>query len=338
MTRALLLAGCAALALAASARAQTVPQLNPASLPGPGDVGVAPVDHGGQAGPGALPAPIPTTFPPALPTMSPAPPLPRRERRAVSLANRWRLRSCGTRITAEGVLEVQQGACEPTLVCAPFRWCDVSLDPGEAPSDLPDLGDARWQYELRWAVAGLRRVMHIRFRPTDAGLDSNFVFSTNQRTVSLRLLSQQRAYMPFLHLADAETQERREWARGMADAPGTPAPAGTPGAAGCDGVPVVPPTAFEIDAPRRAAAWAPVQVYGVAAGSGPRTCIEFPADIGAIDLPALVVLDAAGQHQLVTSHLVGRRLEVDALVNRALLVAGVGDGQVKVRISRRDYR
>lgn len=328
--RAASLAGAAVAALLAvgPVRAQSAPDLGPTDRAGP-------TDRGGTGGNGApLPAAIPATMPPDLPTMSPAPRLASRERRAVRAADRWRLRGCGTSLSADGVLEVMHGACEPTLVCAPFRWCDVALEPGEGPTDLPDIGDTRWQYQLRWAVEGMKRTMHIRFRPTDAGLDSNFVFSTNQRTVSLRLVSQPRAYMAFLKLSNPNAAARRGWALAAAQAT-VPAASAT---RGCDAVPVVPPSAFSIDAPRRAAGWAPVQVYGVASPGGTRTCIDFPADIGGVDLPTLVVRDASGVHHLVNSRLVGRRMEVDALVNAADLVAGVGSDRVVVSIARKDFR
>ena len=57
-----------------------------------------------------------------------------------------------------------------------------------------------------------------------------------------------------------------------------------------------------------------------------------------MDLPTLVVRDATGAQQMVTSRLVGRRMEVDALVNAADFVAGVGRDQVAVSITRREYR
>lgn len=181
--RAVLLAAVAGGALLAAppVAAQSAPDVGGSDRGGPADRTAT-----GGTNTAPLPALIPSTMPPDLPIMSPAPRLARREQRAVSMASRWRLRSCGTSMSADGVLEVTHGACEPTLVCAPFRWCDVALEPGEGPTDLPDVGDPRWQYQLRWATEGMKRTMHIRFRPTDAGLDSNFVFNTTQRTVSLR--------------------------------------------------------------------------------------------------------------------------------------------------------
>lgn len=326
MMRAALLASAAAVAFCSGAEAQQVPAINA----GPTSATADYVAVSGGAGPQSAAA-IPKTMPPPLPTMSPAPPLARREARAVAMARRWRLRSCGTGMGADGVLEVQHGACEPTLVCAPFRWCDVALEPGEGPTDMPDIGDPRWQHQLRWSVQGMKRTLHIRFRPTDAGLDSNFVVNTNQRTVSLRLVSQPSAYMPFLKLSNPNHASRNQWARAVAEgAVGATAPGRA-----CEGVPTVPPSAFAIEVPSRARSWGPLQVYGVTTPAGARTCIEFPADIGSMDLPTLVVRDAGGAHQLITSQMVGRRMEVDALIGEADLVTGVGGQQTAVSIKRR---
>ena len=326
------LAGASALALilAFPAGAQDVPAL-------PGGATTTTTAAAGAQGNGAPPqAAIPGAMPPALPAMSPGARLAAREARALGMASRWRSRSCGTAMGADGVLEVQHGACEPVLVCSPFRWCVVALEPGEGPTDLPDIGDPRWQYQLRWAVEGMRRVMHVRFRPTDAGLDSNFVLNTNQRSITLRLQSTQRSYMPFLKLGNPNFAARQQWARAAALESVAGVRAG--GGAACDGMPTVPPSAYAIDAPRRSRPWAPVQVYGVTTANGARTCIEFPADIGSVDLPTLVVRDAGGVHQLVTSRLIGRRMEVDALVNSMELVTGVGRSQVSVSIARKEYR
>lgn len=313
----------AAFALAASpALAQTVPALPTAMPAAPVAAGTTPRTA------------VPATMPPPLPTMSPSAHLAPRERKAVRMATRWRRRSCGTSMGADGVLEISQGACEPTLVCAPFHWCDVALEPGEGPTDVPDIGDPRWKMQLRWSVKGMRRTLHIRFKPDDAGLDANFMLTTNQRTVTLRLQSHRTKYMPFLHLANPEAASRRQWLQAIAQG----AAGGGARGASCDAMPSIPPTAFEIDPDRDARAWAPVQVYAVTSNYGIRTCIDFPANIGSIDLPVLVVRDASGNQQLVTSRLVGRRMEVDALVNRAELVTGVGSSQVSVEITRKEYR
>lgn len=316
------------LALAATLAALTGPALAQ-QVPPIGSTPPAPPVAGPQTAPPPL---VPATMPPALPAMSPSAPLSRRDASAVSMATRWRLRSCGTSMGASGVLQINHGNCEPTLVCAPFKLCVVTLEPGEMPTDLPKIGDPRWKTQTGFGMEEGRRVLQITFKPDDAGLDSNFVLATNQRTITLRLQSTQRAYMPFLKLGNPAFASQQEWRRLVAS--GATVTGAAASASGCEASPLTPPSAFEIDAPRAARAWEPVQVYTVPG----KTCIEFPADIGSTDLPALVVLDGAGAQNITTWRMVGRRMEVDQLLSRAELVTGVGGSQVTVTIRRKDRR
>ena len=112
-----------------------------------------------------------------------------------------------------------------------------------------------------------------------------------------------------------------------------PAPtAATP----CDTVPVVPPDAYRLGSGN--VAWRPTQVYAVSTGVGMKTCIELPAHISSMDVPVLVTLDSSGAEQVVSYRQQGRRLLVDRLIDRAVLVAGVGGGQDSISIDRRGYR
>lgn len=332
MNRLALAATVASLAMVSGAMAQQVPAIGGSTPPN------TVTAQAGTASAANTPrAMVPDHMPPPLPTMSPSARLSARDAAAVRMSTQWRLRRCGTSMGADGILQINHGNCEPTLVCAVFKVCDVALEPGEGPTDLPSIGDPRFKSQIRFSSEGGRRVAHIVFKPDDAGLDTNFVLHTNQRTISLRLISTQNSYMPFLKLANPAFASTQDWRRAVADTSiGGGSTSG--GANACETPPVVPPTAFEIDAPRAARSWAPLQVYTVAGQSGARTCIEFPADIGSIDLPSLVVLDAGGNQQLTTGRMVGRRMEIDQLVNKAELVVGVGSSQVAVKIQRKEYR
>ena len=99
---------------------------------------------------------------------------------------------------------------------------------------------------------------------------------------------------------------------------------------------MVPPDAYRLGSGN--VAWRPTQVYAVSTSVGTKTCIELPAHIGSMDVPVLVALDSAGAEQIVSYRQQGRRLLVDRLIDRAVLVAGVGGGQDRVTIDRRGYR
>ena len=110
----------------------------------------------------------------------------------------------------------------------------------------------------------------------------------------------------------------------------------------CDQQPTLPPAAFKIGGDHPS--WKPVQAYAVSTPNGIKTCIEFPSSIGSSDLPALLLLGNDGgwfsgpSEQIVNYRFVNRRFELDRLVDRAVLVAGVGSSQERVEITRREYR
>lgn len=354
-----LLAALAGLAFSPSAAAQVVPALAPeGAAPGSGAAANASAattpsgaatananaaatgggSTGGNTGAGAIPAGLPRAFPPPLPTLSPERRLEPRERRNVAMAARWRARPARPRMGADGVLHFFHGDGEPTVVCAPYKVCDISLEPGETITDKPDIGDPRWVTHPRISGSGASRTLHIIVKPSDAGLDANMVVQTDRRTVSVRLVSRANDYMPFVKLAMPEgagAGSDAAWASVIGTGMAAMARAST-AAAPCDTPPVVPPDAYKLG--RGNVAWRPTQVYAVSTPVGLKTCIELPAHISSMDVPVLVALDSSGAEQVVSYRQQGRRLLVDRLIDRAVLVAGVGGGQDSVSIDRRGYR
>lgn len=346
LTAAVLLTA-ASLAAVSSAFAQIVPALDATGAHASADAKAnggaasananAAVNAAGSTGTADHPSGVPDHFPPTLPALSPQHPLAARERHTVAMATHWRNRAARPHIDAEGVIHFLQGDGEPVIICAPYKVCDISLEPGEIITDKPDIGDPRWLTHPRVSGTGASRTLHVIVKPSDAGLDSNMVIETDRRTVSVRLVSRASDYMPFVKLdsggdASGDAMASASWAsvigRGAAKASASASP--------CDTVPVVPSEAYRIGDGREA--WRPTQVYAVSTPVGIKTCIEFRADIGSADIPALVALDSSGNEQVVNYRQQGRRFLVDRLIDRAELVAGVGGDQDRVAITRRAYR
>jgi type IV secretion system protein VirB9 len=86
------------------------------------------------------------------------------------------------------------------------------------------------------------------------------------------------------------------------------------------------------------APWKPVRVFN----DGERTMIDFPGSVRHTELPTLLVLRTEGDlfHddelvQVNTSYDPTRlRMTVDCVFDRAVLIAGVGHNQVRVKITR----
>ncbi|MGD0106970.1 MAG: TrbG/VirB9 family P-type conjugative transfer protein [Rhodopila sp.] len=107
----------------------------------------------------------------------------------------------------------------------------------------------------------------------------------------------------------------------------------------CDQPPVIPPDQFRITGD--SVTWRPVQAYVVATPVGMKTCIEFPSSIGSEDLPALLALADDGgwfskpTKKMINVRYVHRRFIADELLNRSILVDGVGGDQRSVVITRK---
>jgi P-type conjugative transfer protein TrbG len=254
--------------------------------------------------------------------------LTRKERRGLAYGREWaRNRDLPAR-GKDGSVVFVFGATLPSVVCAPLYVCDLVLQEGEAVNDV-HVGDAvRWQISPATQGTGEKAVTHIIIKPTDIGLTTNLLITTNRRAYSIKLVSQAHAWMPRVSFqypdavkaewgAYRSLMERRE--------------AEHEAAGGNVGARLDFNYAVSGDAP-----WRPLRVYA----AGGKTYIQFPAGVAHGDLPALVALADDGglftgpTKELVNYRYVNGRFEVDKVLQRAALISGVGMDQVEVKIMR----
>lgn len=272
--------------------------------------------------------------PPQLKALSgPEAPLSRKERRGVGYGREWAgNRTMPARGEDGGILFVF-GATLPTVVCAPLYVCDLALEPGEAVNDL-NVGDSvRWQITPATQGSGEGAITHVMIKPTDVGLTTNLVITTNRRAYTIKLLSRAEDWMPrvsFSYPEDSQAQWRAYSVVQQAREEANSAAIGNGAADFHFGY------AVSGDSP----SWRPVRVFS----NGAKTYIEFPRDIGSGDLPTLVALAddgglfSAPSKQLVNYRFVQGRFEVDKVLHRAALISGVGRDQVSVTIERQETR
>jgi type IV secretion system protein TrbG len=338
----------AALALLAAgpAMAQQVPGIHTAahSTPGaPANFGQAtpgtPVNGTVPGNNGQTPQFDPGRMPPPIPAFDPDKPLHRREARNVGMATRWRQRACTPRRQPDGVLVFQQGACEITVVAAPFGVTDVALEPGEIPTSTPAVGDPRLGLqEPRWSGTGAQQTLHLIFQPSEPNLAGSVNLQTNRRTVHLMVVTRAKSYMPLVKIADANASSESAWSQTAAlgragMTPGNLVGGGDP----CTRTPTIPPSSFakKHSGWNGPPAWDPV-VYGVQIPSGTATCIEFPPDIASLNPPIFIPRDGAGGAPGVDNVRVsGRHYRIDRLVSRFDLVSGSGSDTARVTVTRR---
>lgn len=222
------------------------------------------------------------------------------------------------------------GATLPIVVCAPLYVCDLSLEPGEIVNDL-NVGDAvRWQITPASQGEGDALITHLIIKPTDIGLITNLVITTNRRAYTIKLISRREEWMPrvsFYYPSDV----RGEWARYRASQQRQRETKLT-----AEPVESVANLDFGYELSGDNPAWRPVRVYT----NGAKTYIQFPPGVRHGELPALVALGDDGglftdpSQQLVNYRYVHGRFEVDKVLDRAALISGVGWDQTTVKIQR----
>jgi P-type conjugative transfer protein TrbG len=260
------------------------------------------------------------------PTLTP------QEKAAIEIAEKWKSSSStGTAPVAgpNGSINFLYGAQQPSIVCAVLQVCDVALQPGELVNSI-SLGDAaRWRVEPAITGNGSNEVQHLIIKPLDVGLETSLFVTTNRRSYHMRLRSHRTQYMPqvsFTYPEDAlvkwenmksrETKERQEK--------------------------TIPETReylgnlnFDYDV-SGTAPWKPLRVYN----DGVKTIIQMPATMAQTEAPTLLVVRKDGgwlsddETVIVNYRLQNDRYIVDAVFDKAILIAGVGSTQARITITR----
>lgn len=260
------------------------------------------------------------------------PTLTKQEKVAIAIAEKWKASGgTGTAPVAgpNGSIKFLYGAQQPSIVCAVLQVCDVALQPGEQVNSI-NLGDtARWTVEPAITGSGGGEVQHLIIKPLDVGLETSLVVTTNRRTYHLRLRSHRTRYMPqvaFTYPEDAmakweaiKTREVRE--RRDNTLPQTGEYLGN--------------LSFDYEV-SGSAAWKPLRVYN----DGSKTIIQMPSTMAQGEAPTLLVVRKDGglfsddETVMVNYRVQGNRYIVDAVFDKAILIAGVGSGQDRVTIQK----
>lgn len=263
------------------------------------------------------------------------PQLTQQEREAIAMAKKWQANSAqGIKPVAgtDGSIRFLFGAQQPSIVCAVLQVCDIELQPGEQVNSI-HLGDqARWLIEPAITGQGAAEVQHLIVKPMDVGLETSLVVTTNRRTYHIRLRSHRREFMPrvgFIYPEDAlakwdaiKAQKNRTMAIRQSR--------------------VIPETgeylgnldfAYSVSGN---AVWKPVRVYN----DGQKTIIQMPKIMAQTEAPTLLLLNKKGglfrkdDTVMVNYRLQGDRYIVDAVFDKAILVAGAGNNQSRVTVTR----
>ncbi|MFM2287721.1 MAG: hypothetical protein RL684_864 [Pseudomonadota bacterium] len=229
---------------------------------------------------------------------------------------------------ANGSVVFRFGASMPSIVCAPLYVCDIAFQPGEVINTVQAGDPVRWKVTPATSGIAPNVVTHAVIKPSDIGLSTNLLVTTDRRTYSLKLVSRKDDYMPSVAFTYPE-EEAAMWVQ-LAQQRAEERAATV--------LPETGQVLADLDFGYRLAGdtptWRPLRVYT----DGAKTFIQFPRAMQNDEAPALVAIGADKQEQMVNYRLSGNRYVVDKVLDRAMLVSGVGRKQVKVKIERREER
>lgn len=217
-------------------------------------------------------------------------------------------------IGPDGVLRYPLGDQMPALRCKPLFVCDLVLEPGEQIINVA-VGDS-----VRWLIApassgGDTAIPHVLVKPTEAGLHTNLIVTTNRRTYYLSLISSATNPMPrigFLYPQDpqrafATHAQRESAAQSLAQT-------------SIDRLDF----AYRISGDR---AIQPVRAFN----DGTHTYLEMAKDLH--DVPVLFSVGSDGD-ALVNYRFIGRYFVVDGVPDAIALVEGSGKHQRRALATR----
>lgn len=226
----------------------------------------------------------------------------------------------------DGAVVFRFGAALPTVVCAPLYVCDMRLQPGETVYTVQVGDPVRWKVSPAISGPAERQITHVTVKPLDIGLTTNLLVTTDRRSYTVKLVSRKDDWMPVIGFSYPEDEAAR-WAaiarQEKEEQAATVIPATGQHLADLD-------FGYSMKS-RGRPAWQPLRVYT----DGVKTYIQFPASMAFDESPVLVAIGADRKEQMVNYRTQGNTYVVDKVLNRALLLSGVGRRQARVEITRK---
>lgn len=261
------------------------------------------------------------------------PRLTAQEKAAIAISKRWAAgdSTSMTPVTgSNGAIRFLYGAQQPSIVCAVLQVCDVALQAGELVNSI-HLGDtARWTVEPAITGSGSAETQHLIIKPMDVGLETSLVVTTNRRTYHFKLRSHRTEYMPqvaFTYPEEAlakwdtiQSKDKQEHEQKTMPQTGE----------------YLGDLFFDYDLDGDAI-WKPIRVYN----DGTKTILQMPGAMAQTEAPTLLIVREEGslfsddETVMVNYRVQGNRYIVDSVFDQAILIAGVGNSQDRVTITRR---
>jgi P-type conjugative transfer protein TrbG len=205
----------------------------------------------------------------------------------------------------------------PTLRCKPLFVCDLVLEPGESIVNVAVGDSVRWLIAPALSGTADTTTPHVLIKPTETGLRTNLIVTTNRRTYYLTLVSSTGTPMlriGFLYPHDPQHDFATIIGRGIR--PGTS----------------LPETAIDkLDFNYRISGdrgLQPVRVFN----DGTHTYLQMPP--GMSEIPVLFAIGSDGGNTLVNYRFTGQYYVVDGVPASIALIDGSGKHQRRALITR----
>src|SRR5438445_806990 len=214
----------------------------------------------------------------------------------------------------------------------PLRVCDVELDAGEEIQNVSIGDSSRWLVHPAFSGARETLTPHVMIKPTEHGIVTNAIITTNRRTYYLGLVSKAKGdpgyvrRVKFYYPLDLVEQANGTFRAKATLARRAPDPTVARG------------PRLAVDRPSfgyeivggQGLPWRPVRVFD----DGQHVYIQMPTALQASEAPALLV-QSRGESALVNYRVRLPYYVVDRLFDTAVLIVGVGGHQDRVTIRRK---
>ncbi len=233
-----------------------------------------------------------------------------------------------------GLVLFPYGQYEPKVTCQPLQLCDIQLEGGEVVKGLMIGDSVRWNegdgaIPIVYSGGDNKQVPHVVLKPSEAGLQTTLLITTDKRTYYIKLYSSDSVnvsrtgfYYPSEQLQQVENQRKsneNEANKDLSDNKVDP-----------KDMHFNYKVSGDTDAP-----FNPVQIFD----DGKHVYIQMPTGMSPKSLPAFYILGADGETlQIVNFRYKAPFYIVDTIFEKGVLLYGVDDNEQRITITRSDKK
>ena len=281
-----------------------------------------------------------------VPFFAPEPSFNENEKRALDVNKKLLEERLPSQPADTGGIEFVYGQGMPVVVCRPLRLCVIALEKGENVEDVM-IGDPRWKVQPSVSGKHPAHQVHAIVKPSDVGIETSLMISTDRRVYNMTLKSSGDKYMPRVSFTYPGSDTNSSWKEFIEDQVAqieemqivkANAKAQTKRELEQieNGLSFPPRLGVDVDdlnfsyTIRGDFAFRPTRVFD----DGIHTYVDLPDSALSGDVPVLVVSPFDKGNEIVNYRLKENRYIIDGLTTSISLLRDVGGKQKRVKIIR----